>query len=652
MKYLLSIYCLFCAQILLAQEYPKEWGEVSIEELRMSQYDKDPEAQALILSDQGEAKFMLGNNDFIIWYKRRKRIKLFKKSAVSYAKVEIPLYIAEKGQSETVKELKAFTYNANGEKIEKTPLDPKTIYVETINENWQRKIFTFPNLQDGAILEYEYILKTPFKFNLPDWEFQDRIPTLYSEYKVYMIPYYEYVMRRQGFSEFDSMEVTLSPTTRHVNFSRARFKENIHTFVMKEVPGFKDESYITSIDDYRMKIDVQLSKVKPFYGKGRDVLATWPALTKRLLEMESFGEYLDDCGSYAKKVLRTELKLDGVSEKQKTKAVVEYVKTHFTWNGLYSKEAHKTAKEFYTQKSGNTAELNLFMLALLKHAGINAQAVLLCTRGNGKLDVDYPFTHLLNYVVVICHGERPFLADATASNLAYNRVPPRCFNETGLIVEHGEARWITINQDILSQDRKQIMLNIDPETLLASCTLSIQSTEYDAYTYRNRFKQTSNDFKNSMEKEGFTEVQNIKAVNYDKKSAPYVIHFSAKKELMQIGENLVIAPFLGFVAEENPFTQKERNYPIDFVYAQGESFNVFVGVPEGYAFAQLPESLEIEDDLVKISVKYKLDASLLEINASYSFKHSLYQAEDYAKIKQYMEIIVTRFNDQLLLTKT
>ena len=65
------------------------------------------------------------------------------------------------------------------------------------------KKFAMPNVQVGSIIEYKYSIETPYKFNLKDWEFQRKIPTIYSEYTVRMVPFYEYTYLMQGVDKFD-----------------------------------------------------------------------------------------------------------------------------------------------------------------------------------------------------------------------------------------------------------------------------------------------------------------------------------------------------------------------------------------------------------------------------------------------------------------
>src|SRR5690606_9663507 len=127
------------------------------------------------------------------------------------------------------------------------------------------------------VIEMRYVVKTPFKYNLPDWEFQHRIPTLYSEYEARMIPFYEYTYILQGADKFDHFESYEQPGVSR-QFGAHRYNEMTYKFIMKDVGAFKDESYISSINDYLVKLDFQLAKYTSYQGVPVEIITTWPKL--------------------------------------------------------------------------------------------------------------------------------------------------------------------------------------------------------------------------------------------------------------------------------------------------------------------------------------------------------------------------------------
>jgi len=46
------------------------------------------------------------------------------------------------------------------------------IFDEETSEKWRQKKFAMPQVKVGSIIEYQYLLTTPFMYNLPNWKFQ------------------------------------------------------------------------------------------------------------------------------------------------------------------------------------------------------------------------------------------------------------------------------------------------------------------------------------------------------------------------------------------------------------------------------------------------------------------------------------------------
>ena len=56
-------------------------------------------------------------------------------------------------------------------------------------------------------------------------------------------------------------------------------------------------------------------------------------------------------------------------------------------------------EDMYKSGRGNTAEINLLLIALLKTQKLNAEGVILATRDNGLTNVNYPVMESFNYTI-------------------------------------------------------------------------------------------------------------------------------------------------------------------------------------------------------------------------------------------------------------
>lgn len=660
MKNLLLI-CLLLSQFAYSQRVEKKFGIISQDEIDMKSYEKDKEAKAIILYDKGNSIFFDTDNGYDIRFTRHKRIKIFDKSESQYTEISIPFYVDGYGKTETIKSIQAVTYNMVDGRLIRKNLDPSTIFEERINERWYNKKFVFPDVQDGAILEYRYVLETPFHFNLPDWTFQDEIPTIYSEYQASMIPFYEYVFLVQGITRFDYQNAVVAKEKRawgSINKSYGQnvgsgveFQDYVYTYVLKDVPAFKDEAYISSINDYIISMDFQLAKFHSPRGGTSDIISTWSELNEALMKHENFGKYLKKSSKIAKKVLSEELKPGNKNLTGKAQQIIDYVKSSFEWNGSYGKYASQSASDFFNKKRGNDADINLFLISLLNEAEIKAEPLILSTRNHGKIPIDYPFDHFTNYVIVLVNTDSPFLADGTEELLPYNKIPIRANNEKGLIVDKGESpKWVDLNNNVFSMEKNSVIMRLDTVSLDILAQVSIQNTEYVSYSARRRFKDDSIKVKEYYS-EKIGDIIQAKTFGYNRIDLPYSMHFETRFETEKLSNNIVIKPFLKLPLSENKLTQKKRTHPVDFIYPWEDAFESTLEIPSNFIVYDIPEGYEIANDLVEINLNYSLDDKILKVKGNYRFKKSIYGASEYSRIKYYLDQIVKHFNQPIILEK-
>ena len=155
-----------------AQDFKMKFGKIDMDELKMTEYDKDASASAVILGDFGDIDFQYNETQgyFEIFFTRHTRIKILKKNGYHWADHEISLYdnnrIAEKVYS-----LKGYTYNLENGKLVKDKLKKESQFYERKSKNWNALKFTMPVVREGSIIEYSYVIKSNYIFNLPEWHF-------------------------------------------------------------------------------------------------------------------------------------------------------------------------------------------------------------------------------------------------------------------------------------------------------------------------------------------------------------------------------------------------------------------------------------------------------------------------------------------------
>lgn len=647
-----------------AQRLTAQFGVLTDAEKNMTEYRPEPEAAAVVLFDIGDSYFYDTSEGYSIRFTRTRRVKILTKAGAEMATVSIPYYIQSATRQEKITTIEAYTYVLKDGLVYKKAVDPASIYEETINNRFKTKKFAFPDVQEGAIIEYKYVIESPFQFRLPDWEFQSKIPTLYSEYTVSMIPFYEYIFIAQGIAKFDyqnseksKKERVWGSVTEALGASRTgiKFNDLVHTYAMRNIPSFKDDPYITSSEDYIMKMDFQLAKVNQPTGGSENVITTWPALNKELMQQELFGKYINAASRASKKILDKELVLtDKMSEEMKVELIVKYVRTHYRWDESRGYLAAKPFKEFAEQRSGNWANINLFLAALLQTAGIKAEPVIISTRRNGKIRTDYPFAHYFDGVLVLVSGQRTFLVDGAEDLLAYDRIPIRYINEKGLVVSEDDkesVRWIGLEPRVQSVEDITLFFKLNPTAEKALVSGQVAATEYEAYQNKSFIENDSVQFRKYLEETHQVEPTSVRFFNYDKTRLPYIMKFDGTTPVEKVGNKLVLQPLLNFPPKSNPFTQDSRSYPVDFIFARTHKLKAVITVPEGYKVSELPQASATDNDLGTVRLTATANDKTIEIVADWIRKKSVYPSSDYLRLKNLYTDAVKTLNAALVLEK-
>ncbi len=650
MKRLFTIVALLISTELVtnAQTSEYEYGRIKQEDVDMVSYNKDKSAEAVVIYDVGSSNFVESDGSYEVVYERATRIKILKEAGLKWADVEIPFY-REGDIFERVYDLEACTYNYENGVLLKTVLDIADCKDEKINVYWTNHKFAMPNVKEGSIIEFRYKLSSEFLFQFRDWEFQWKIPVIYSKYQVGMIPFYQYSWLLQGATKFDSQK-SYESTGFERTYGTVKFKDMIYEFVMRDVPAFKDEEYLSSINDYIIKLDFQLSKVIRLNGSVENIQTTWPEMIKDFMKADNFSKYAVKCEKLAPKVLNM-AGLLAKSPHEKFDSIMNYVKNNFKWDGMLGKYATKSPKEFLNDKQGNDADLNLFAIGLLNAAGVKATPLLVSTRQNGKIKFDYPFNHFFNYVLILAEFDgKKILADVTDPLKLNDRIPERCINDKGLIIQKDNVEWINTQTVASSKVQKKILLTLDG--LTQNATIETSATEYDALDYRKDYGDDKTIIHKRLVDKGYNlSDTSIVVKNSNNIIQPYVFRYAVKSKPEIVNDKIYISPFLNETMTENPLKQQERTYPIDMIYPTRRNFYADIRIPDGYKVDFLPENDKIQNDQFELEYTIGKDENKLLVSFIYSFKQPVYSSTEYLKIKYYFNEIIKKGTDKIVLAR-
>lgn len=211
MKALLSFFLSWISLAAFPQDPPIKWKEIAMEDLQMTEYPPDPSASAVILCDYGQRYFDTNPNGSRMFHfiDRHVRIKILKPEGLKYAKVRIPHidktcdgFIGE--NSITIKGM-SYKLNKKGE-LTATRLKQKHIKYKDSTDCYRIAEFELPDAEPGAVIEYRYTIPTLDLISPQDWNFQNEIPTVCSEFRMRVPTQFSYMFSPQNISGFDVNE--------------------------------------------------------------------------------------------------------------------------------------------------------------------------------------------------------------------------------------------------------------------------------------------------------------------------------------------------------------------------------------------------------------------------------------------------------------
>src|SRR5690606_27200670 len=108
---------------------------------------------------------------------------------------------------------------------------------------------------------------------------------------------------------------------------------------------------------------------------------TWEDVSKGIYEVDSFGSELTRSNYFEDDLNKI---LSGVStSEEKISRIFSFVVNKMSWNNYTGYYTNEGVKEAYKKGSGNVADINLMLVAMLRKANLNANPVLVSTKDHG-----------------------------------------------------------------------------------------------------------------------------------------------------------------------------------------------------------------------------------------------------------------------------
>lgn len=657
---------------------PIKFGKVAVQDFDVRSSLIDSNTNAVVVAEKGNSEFVANPTEFTfsLVHKKQRRVKLINKNGFNAATVTIPLYVSAGGKAERLENIDAYTYNLQDGKVVSVKVDKGSIFTEKVNKNWILKKFTFPAIQEGSIIEYSYEIKSDFFFNLQSWTFQDEYPVLWSQYDAGIPEFFKFIILSQGYQSYAVNKVDKSQTSftfieQQERQSGGTFGSPVsgnnmvkidgwidyHTWIMKDVPGLKEEPFTTTINNSLAKIEFQLKEIAYPNSLPRPVMSSWEKVAESLMEDEDFGIAINRPNNWLDDIVAPVV-AGATTSTEKIKRIYENVRDNFTCTNYNRYSITTSLKDVVKNKNGSVADMNMLLIAMLKSLKIEAYPVILSTRSHGFANEVYPLMDRYNYVIAyVKDGSNEYFLDAATPRLSFNKLPLQVYNGQARVIKKAEGIPVYFAADSLTESSSTAVFITNAAGGKIEGAYTGNYGYYSSLRLRNKVaasgiedykKEFKTDWPEDVEISGF-EVDSLK--KYDE---PVAVKCDFKLSGFEDADVVYFNPMLNEAVKKNPFTAAERFYPVEMPYTFNEVYTLNMEIPSGYRIEELPKSARImlNEDEGMFEYLISADESTIQMRCRLVIKRANFLKEDYQTLRDFYGFLVKKEAEQIVFKKT
>ncbi|MGM0932766.1 MAG: transglutaminase domain-containing protein [Bacteroidota bacterium] len=650
-----------------AQNY--KFGKVSEEEVAQTEHPEHKEANAAVLYRKQEVYYELHKQTGLTLITQiHERIKIYNKEGFDWANKEIKVH-KNSSTGEKVTSVKAYTYNLVDGKLREEKLDKRDIFEEETSRYRKTTKFTMPAVTESSVIEIEYTIRSPFITSLDAVPLQDVIPIDRLEvslkipeffgFKIHYNPRSPLIIpieQSQGsftYNYTQSKRANLGMGETKFERKKVEYLLNEYSLEQDAIPPLKNENYIDYLKNYAAYIRLELQYTKYPNSPIENYSQSWEGVAKSIFNDSDLKKEIGITNYYKDDL---DVLLNGKKQEEKVDLIYNYVRDNIKWNDYVGFRAEAGTRKAYKEGLGNTGDINLMLISMLRYAGFKTNPVLVSTRSHGI--PLYPTREGFNYVVAgleLPNGV--VLMDATDQNAGVGELPKRARNWQGRIIrEDGSSGWLPLLPQIKAVNTNRFDLQVQDDFSIYGRVLNSYYGLH-AKTFRDKYGKTNTDnYVEILEKDkGNIVISNVEIHNREDKgeNVRQTYEFDLKNGIEVINSNIYIKPLIFGGMTENPFKENERNYPVIFDFPSVEKNTVNLMIPDGYEISSIPENFDtmLGEGAGQFIFKTTVAGKFLRVETIMDLNNIVYTSADYEMLKEFFAQMVEKQTEAIVLTK-
>jgi hypothetical protein len=655
-KELLGVVCLSSA-LMLPRLSLAQFQTPTKEELQMTEDPKASGAAAVYLN------FEETTDDPLHYHQVYARIKVLLEKGKELATVELP-YL--RGDTK-VTDIKGRTIHPDGTIIPLTGKPEDLLVSKAGDKTIGRRVFTLPSVEVGSILEYTYQLRYDDNhYSSPFWRLQ-------KEYFVHKEHY--------AFTPFKGFLKGSQNATSHYLIDAKGNKVNSliwwsllpnggkidqdafgkFTIDLTDIPAVPDEDYMPPISSF-------LFHVFFYYKSEFNSVDFW------VTEAKSWSKEVDHFAEPSKPIKEATAQIVSSSDsdidkaKKLYKVVQQLDNTDFSRKKGSSelKQLHikvaKRAEDTWAQRSGNSRDITLLYLAMLRAVGLTAYDMRVVDREQGIFAPLYlEFDQLDDDLVILSTGGKEIVLDPGEKMCPFQVVHWR-HSGAGGIRESADGRAASVTPEQLYTNNSLQRLGdvtLDEHGAIITGTLNFVMTGQEALYWRQQALLNDED---EVKKHFDRTLQNqvpegVEAhvdhfLGLDDPDAKLTAIVKAQGLLGSATSKRLLLPGFFFESRAHrPFVDREKRIePIDMHYADRVTDQVVYHIPAGLTVEGAPQDNKIPwANQAALTVKTITESGKVTVIRSFARGFTFLKPDQYQDLRAFYQKVAASDQQQLVL---
>ena len=634
------------------------------EELKMTADPKAPGAAAVYLNIEEVA------NDPLHFQSVYIRIKVLQEKGKELATVELP-YLSS---STKITDIKARTIHSDGTVIPLTG-KPEDLLSAKMSEKdgeklqFSRKIFTLPSVEVGSILEYRYELRYDDNhFSSPTWEIQR--PYFVHKARYTFTPFKTFLANNQSASTMflvDSRSRAVNSliwwTILPKDVTLKTDAAGLYHVDLTDIPAAPDEEWMPPINGL-------LYHVKFYYMSALNGGDFW------IEEAKHWSKDVDHFAEQTNPIKQAVASLINPADNQLDKAKKLYKAVQALDNTDYSRKKSaselkqlnlkvaKRAEDTWAQKSGNSQDIALLYLAMLRAAGLTASDMKVVDRSRRIFALGYlNFDQLDDDIIIVNLDGKDIFLDPGEKMCPFQTLNWKHSGTTG-IRQSEKIRSLGTTPDPPYTANKIVRfgdITLDEHGIITGHFNIIMSGQEALYWRQTSLENDPDELKKLFDHwfgSGIPEGVDAHIDHFLGLDDPEINLIAVVKVHGTLGtatsKRLLLPGFFFQTRTGHPFVNQEKRLePVDMHFGDQVTDQIVYHLPVGFTIEGAPPDNKIAwPDHAILLAKTKSDPGQITIARVLSRAFSSAKPEEYNDLRGFYQKVAAADQAQLVFTKS